>query len=233
MTRSFRTAIFRLIFLPSGQFAWSAFSPVTMDLDVLDGTESTFVYGSTRCTPDPWHEVPMGMRRNDLWIIHSLLVHWGGGIPKALDLPAPGDMDALPRVVAFCGLSTVPVDYDVTDPVVPPPWARREAEAVGKEVCGVVSCRRKVGGSSARCFGCKQALLCGTHKGVLCTACDEPANEAPAAQPSNALPSHFPTMLTAVSIAQRGNESSATGPPAPPPPLSCFPSSLLPSLAFL
>ena len=38
---------------------------------------------------------------------------------------------------------------------------------------------------------------------------------------------------TAVSIAQRGNESSATGPPAPPPPpLSCFPSSLLPSLAF-
>ena len=66
-------------FLPSGQFAWSAFSPVTMDLDVLDGTESTFVYGSTRCTPDPWHEVPMGMRRNDLWIIHSLLVHWGGG----------------------------------------------------------------------------------------------------------------------------------------------------------
>ena len=40
-------------FLPSGQFAWSAFSPVTMDLDVLDGTESTFVYGSTRCTPDP------------------------------------------------------------------------------------------------------------------------------------------------------------------------------------
>ena len=67
---------------------------------------------------------------------------------------------------------------------------------MGKEVCGVVSCRRKVGGSSARCFGCKQALLCGTHKGVLCTACDEPANEAPAAQPSNALPSHFPTMLT-------------------------------------
>ena len=45
-------------------------------------------------------------------------------------------------------------------------------------------------------FGCKQALLCGTHKGVLCTACDEPANEAPAAQPSNALPSHFVTMLT-------------------------------------
>ena len=38
---------------------------------------------------------------------------------------------------------------------------------------------------------------------------------------------------TAVSIAQRGNESSATGPPALPPPLSCFPSSLLPSLAFL
>ena len=67
---------------------------------------------------------------------------------------------------------------------------------MGKEVCGVVSCRRKVGGSSARCFGCKQALLCGIHKGVLCTACDEPANEAPAAQPSNALPSHFPTMLT-------------------------------------
>ena len=78
----------------------------------------------------------------------------------------------------------------------PPPWAQREAEAVGKEVCGVVSCRRKVGGSSARCFGCKQALLCGTHKGVLCTACNEPANEAPAAQTSNALPSHFPTMLT-------------------------------------
>ena len=51
-------------FLPSGHIAWSAFSPVTMDLDVLDGTESTFVYGSTRCTPDPWHEVPMGMRRN-------------------------------------------------------------------------------------------------------------------------------------------------------------------------
>ena len=91
-----------------------------------------------------------------------------------MDLPAPGDMDALPRVVAFCGLSTVPVDYDVTDPVVPPPWARREAEAVGKEVCGAVLCRRKVVGSSARCFGCKQALLCGTHKGVLCTACDEP-----------------------------------------------------------
>ena len=59
----------------------------------------------------------------------------------------------------------------------------------------MVSCRRKVGGSSARCFGCKQSLLCGTHKGVLCTACDEPAKEAPAAQPSNALPSHFPTML--------------------------------------
>ena len=37
------------------------------------------MYGSTRCTPDPWHEVPMGMGRNDLWIIHSLLVHWGGG----------------------------------------------------------------------------------------------------------------------------------------------------------
>ena len=113
-------------------------------------------------------------------------------------------MDALPRVVAFCGLSTVPVDYDVTDPVVPPPWARREAEAVGKEVCGVVSCRRKVGGSSARCFGCKEALLCGTHKGVLCTACDEPTNEAPAAQPSNALPSHFPTMLTC--LMPRGGE---------------------------
>ena len=105
-------------------------------------------------------------------------------------------MDALPRVLAFCGLSTVPVDYDVTDPMVPPPWARREAEAVGKGVCGVVSCRRKVGGSSARCFRCKQALLCGTHKGVLCTACDEPATEAPAAEASNALPSHFPTMLT-------------------------------------
>ena len=38
---------------------------------------------------------------------------------------------------------------------------------------------------------------------------------------------------TAVSIAQRGNESSATGPQHFPPPLSCFPSSLLPSLAFL
>ena len=183
-------------FLPSGQFAWLAFSPVTMDLDMNDGVGSTFVYGSTRCTPNMWHEVPMGMHRNDLRIIHSLLVHWGGGIPKALDLPAPGVMDALPRVVAFCGLSTVPVDYDVTDPVVCPPWARREAEAVGKEVCGVVSCRRKLGGSSARCFGFKQSLLCGTHKGVLCTACDEAANEAPAAQPSIALPSHFPTMLT-------------------------------------
>ena len=82
-------------FLPSGQFAWSAFSPVTMDLDVLDGTESTFVYGSTRCTPDPWHEVRMGMRRNDLWIIHSLLVHWGGGgIPKALEVVGERGMRA-------------------------------------------------------------------------------------------------------------------------------------------
>ena len=103
-------------FLPSGQFAWSAFSPVTLDADIVDGTESAFVYGSTRCTPDP-------MRRNDLWIIHSMLVHWGGGgaIPKALDLPSPGDMDALLRVVAFAGLSTVPVDFNVTGPVPPPP----------------------------------------------------------------------------------------------------------------
>ena len=41
---------------------------------------------------------------------------------------------------------------------------------------------------------------------------------------------------TAVSVAKRGNESSATGPPAlPPPPClwTCFPSYLLPSLAFL
>ena len=83
--------------------------------------------------------------------IHSLLVHWGGGgIPKALDLPSPGDMDALPRVLAFAGLSTVPVDYNVSDPVGPPPWARVAAHAVGKDVCGVVSCRRKVCGGSAQ-----------------------------------------------------------------------------------
>ena len=49
-------------------------------------------------------------------------------------------------------------------------------------------------------------------------------------------PLHKVRALTAVSIAKRGNESSATGPPAlPPPPClwTCFPSYLLPSLAFL
>ena len=164
---------------------------------MLDGTESTFVYGSTRCTPDPWHEVPMGMRRNDLWIIHSLLVHWGGGVflrPWTSLRPVTWMPSRAWLHFADCQPSRLTTMSQTLWS--PPPWARREAEAVGKEVCGVVSCRQKVGGSSARCFGCKQALLCGTHKGVLCTACDEPANEAPAAQPSNALPSHFPTMLT-------------------------------------
>ena len=45
----------------------------------------------------------------------------------------------------------------------------------------------------------------------------------------------LPSYITAVSIAKRANESSATGPPTPPPPClwTCFPSYLLPSLAFL
>ena len=89
----------------------------------------------------------------------------GDAIPKALDLPCPGDMDALPWVVAFARLSTVPMDYNVSDPVVCPPWARAAAEAAGNDMCVVVSCKRKVSRGNARCFGCKKALLCGTHKG--------------------------------------------------------------------
>ena len=64
-------------------------------------------------------------------------------------------------------------------------------------MCGVVSCRQKESGGSAMCFWCKKALMCGTHKGELCTTCDEPADPVQAAQqPSNAMPSHFPTVLT-------------------------------------
>ena len=59
-------------------------------------------------------------------------------------------------------------------------------------------------GSSPRCFGCKKALFCGTHKGELCTACDEPAYQVPVTQPSNAMASHFPAIITCLMPARGG-----------------------------
>ena len=96
-----------------------------------------------------------------------------------MDVSCVGDIDALPLVVAFVGSSTIRVEYTVTDPVPHPPrWARA---AFGKAVCGVVSCMRKVSRGSARWYGCQKTLLCGTHKGELRTACDEPMDLVPVA----------------------------------------------------
>ena len=61
--------------LKPSEYTWLRFTPITLDCNVDDGTQTGFIHGSTHATPLPQVLVAMPMAKGDLGIIHSLLVH--------------------------------------------------------------------------------------------------------------------------------------------------------------
>ena len=141
------------------------FWAVSMDIPE-DDICSQFVAISARAFPRPWIVHYMPMKRGSLWVIFSMLIHEGGGLPLNAE---PGSR----RIIGFCGLSTHTVSYATTHHITPPFWAFKT-----KVICGVAGCRQKP--NAEKCFGCGVQALCREHSGLECCKCsDEDAARDP------------------------------------------------------
>ena len=148
--------------VPDGKWVVSLFAALDKDLYSVDGIDTVFLPHSLDGLPRPWDPIPISLRRGDLFVLYSDLVHAGGCTP--LSKPA-----SWWRRVMFLGIATVPVTLSYTVGVHVPFWISEESRAVdGPERCTIPGCRTK---AAKDCFSCGMPRLCATHEGELCQAC--------------------------------------------------------------
>ena len=146
-----------------GRGWYPSFAALDEDLYSVDGTDTVFLPHSRDGLPRPWDPIPIPLRRGDLFVLYSDLVHAGGCTP--LSKPA-----SWWRRVLFLGIATVPVTYSYTVGVHVPFWGLEESRVDGPERCTISGCRRK---AARDCFSCGMPRLCATHEGELCPACSQ------------------------------------------------------------
>ena len=147
--------------VPDGKRVVSVFAALDEDEDSVDGTDTVFLPHSRDVLPRPWDPIPIPLRRGDLFVLYSDLVHAGGCTP--LSKPA-----SWWRRVLFLSIATVPVTYSYTVGIHVPFWGLEESRVDGPERCTISGCRRK---AAKDCFSCGMPRLCATHEGELCPAC--------------------------------------------------------------
>ena len=65
--------------VPDGKRVVSVFAALDEDLYSVDGTNTVFLPHSREGLPRPWDPIPIPLRRGDLFVLYSDLVHAGGG----------------------------------------------------------------------------------------------------------------------------------------------------------
>ena len=147
---------------PDGKRVVSVFAALDEDLYSVDGTDTVSLPHSRDGLPRPWDPIPILLRRGDLFVLYSDLVHTGGCTP--LSKPA-----SWWRRVLFLGIATVLVTYSYRVGVHVPFWGLEESRAVdGLQRCTISGCRRK---ATKDCFSCGMPRLCATREGEICAAC--------------------------------------------------------------
>ena len=98
--------------LPVDGIALSVFWALSMDI-LDDDVCAQFVAMSARAFDRPWIVHRMRMKRGSLWVIYSIVVHEGGGLPLAAEPRSR-------RIIGFGGLSTHTMSYVTTHAITPP-----------------------------------------------------------------------------------------------------------------
>ena len=70
-----------MIKVPDGKRVVSVFAALDEDLYSIDGTDTVFLPHSLEGLPRAWDPIPILLRRSDLFILYSNLVHAGGCTP--------------------------------------------------------------------------------------------------------------------------------------------------------
>ena len=123
--------------VPDGKRVVSIFASLDEDLYSVDGTDTVFLPHSREGFPHPWDPIPIPLRRGDLFVLYSDLVHAGGCRP--LSKPA-----SWWRRVLFLGTATIPVTYSYTVRGHVLFWGLEEScDVDGPERCTISGCWRK------------------------------------------------------------------------------------------
>ena len=93
--------------VPDGKRVVSVFAALDEDLYSLDGTNTVFLPHSREGLPRPWGPIPLPLRRGDLFVLYSDLVHAGGYTPFSKP-------ESWWRRVLFLGIATISVTYSYT-----------------------------------------------------------------------------------------------------------------------
>ena len=150
--------------VPNAKRVLSIFAALGEDLYSDDGTDTAFLPHSREGLPRPWDPIPIPLRRRDLFLLYSDLVHAGGCTP----LSKP---ESWCRRVLFLSIATIPVTYAYAVGVRVPFRGLQESRDVDRPECRTISgCRQK---ATKDCFGCGVPRLCATHERELCPACSQ------------------------------------------------------------
>ena len=153
-----------MIKVPDGKRVVSLFAALDEDLYSVDGTNTVFWRHSREGLPRPWDPTPIPLRRGDLFILYSDLVHAGAGGCTPLSKP-----ESWWRRVLSLGIATIPVTYLYTVGVrVPFSRLEQSHDVDVSERCTILGRRKK---ATKDCFTCGVPRLCATHEEELCPAC--------------------------------------------------------------
>ena len=96
-----------MIKVPDGKWVVSVFAAFDEDLYSFDGANTIFLPHIREGLPRPWDPIPVPLRRGNLFVLHSKLVHAGGCTPLS-------KLALWWRQVLFLGIATIPVTYSYT-----------------------------------------------------------------------------------------------------------------------
>ena len=101
--------------VPDGKSVVSVFACLDEDLYSVNGTDTVFLPRSRDGLPRPWEPIPVPLRRGDLFVLYSDIVHAGGCTPLSKQASWWGR-------VLFLGIGIVLVTYSYTVGVHLPFW---------------------------------------------------------------------------------------------------------------
>ena len=188
----------------------SVFAALDEDLHSVDGTDTVFLPHNREGLPRPWDPIPIPLRRGDLFVLYSDLVHAGGCTPLS-------KRASWWRRVLFLGIATIPVTYSYAVGVRVSFWGLGESRDIdGPQRCTISGCRRK---ATKDCFGCGVSRLCATHEGELCPACSQVSVGSKASAAASAPQAlGFPVRVTCLFPVLTSTLHLALHPLPPPPP---------------
>ena len=109
--------------VPDGKRVVSVFVALDEDLYSVDGTGAVFLPNSREGVSRPWDPLPIPLRRGDLFVFYSDLVHAG----RCRPLSKP---ESWWRRALFLGIATIPFTNSYTVAVPAPFWGSEESRDV-------------------------------------------------------------------------------------------------------